>query len=65
MDLTEVTWRTSSYRCSTGCCVEVTITEDGVAVRDTKDRAKPPHVYSLDEWHAFIDGVKAGEFDLP
>lgn len=57
-------WRTSSY-CSVGSCVEVGWQPDGtVALRDTKDRARPPHVYTAREWADFVAGVKAGEFDL-
>jgi hypothetical protein len=36
-----------------------------IAVRDTKDRAKAPHVYTRSEWEAFLVGAKNGEFDLP
>ncbi|NMO57598.1 DUF397 domain-containing protein [Actinoplanes sp. TBRC 11911] len=64
MDLSGAQWRTSSRSGSTGNCVEVAITEDGVAVRDTKDRTKPPHIFTRREWTAFISGVKGGEFDL-
>jgi hypothetical protein len=35
-----------------------------VAVRDTKDRAGPVLIFTNDEWSAFIDGVRRGEFDL-
>lgn len=45
-------------------CVEVAITDEGVAVRDTKDRNKPPHIYTHREWVAFVGGVKDGEFDV-
>ncbi len=64
MDLSRATWRTSSRSGSSGNCVEVAITDDGVAVRDTKDRGKPPHLYTHAEWAAFVGGVKDGEFDL-
>ena len=64
MDLSRATWRTSTRSGSSGNCVEVAITDDGVAVRDTKDRSKPPHLYTHAEWAAFVDGVKDGEFDL-
>jgi hypothetical protein len=47
-----------------GACVEVAITDEGVAVRDTKDRSKAPHIYTHAEWTAFISGVKDGEFGL-
>ena len=46
-------------------CVEVAYHLGKVYVRDTKDRAKTPHVYTRDEWTAFLSGAKRGEFDLP
>ena len=64
MDLTNVEWRTSTRSSGSGQCVEVAITSEGVAVRDTKDRSKPAHVYTRAEWDAFIGGAKDGEFDL-
>ena len=49
-----------------GGCVEAARTATGgMAIRDTKDRTKPAHVYTRDEWQAFVTGAKAGEFDLP
>ena len=49
-----------------GNCVEVAhLPGGGVAVRDSKDRAKAPHVYTRSEWEAFLVGAKNGEFDLP
>jgi hypothetical protein len=65
MDLTKATWRKSTRSGGNGDCVEVAITDEGVAVRDTKDRTKNPHIYTHSEWTAFIAGVKDGEFDLP
>ena len=57
------TFRKSSYSGLT--CVEVGFADDGmVHVRDTKDRTKPAHVYTPDEWDAFVKGVRNGEFDL-
>jgi len=64
MDLTGARWKTSSRSSGSGQCVEVAITDEGVAVRDTKDRGKPPHVFTHAEWAAFVGGVKDGEFDL-
>ena len=55
----------SSYSDS-GMCVEVCLLDDGtVGLRDSKDRSKPPHLFSRGEWSAFVSGVRAGEFDLP
>ena len=54
-------WRRSSF-CSAGNCVEVAPAGAGVAVRDTKS-SSGLLFYTRDEWRAFIDGAKAGEFD--
>jgi hypothetical protein len=61
----ELRWFKSSASAA-GNCVEVAhLPGGGVAVRDTKDRAKTPHVYTRPEWEAFLIGAKNGEFDLP
>jgi hypothetical protein len=55
----------SSYSSADGC-VEVRLLSDAtIGLRDSKDVAKPPHVFTPREWRAFLDGVRAGEFDLP
>jgi hypothetical protein len=62
----EVAFKKATFSAHNGGCVEVARPAAGsVLVRDTKDRSKPAHEYSDAEWQAFIDGVKAGEFDLP
>jgi hypothetical protein len=64
-DLTGLHWFKSSAS-STGGCVEIAhLPEGGVAVRDTKDRAKTAHVFNRHEWECFLIGAKNGEFDLP
>lgn len=45
-------------------CVEVAIRPDVIAVRHTSDPAKTTLEYTPDEWQAFIQGVKEGQFDL-
>jgi Domain of unknown function (DUF397) len=58
-------WFKSSFSAS-GSCVEVAhLPGGGVAVRDSKDRGKTPHVYTRREWQAFLAGAKNGEFDPP
>ncbi|MGW2216306.1 DUF397 domain-containing protein [Nonomuraea sp. NPDC001684] len=49
-----------------GSCVEVMRrADDGVLVRDTKDRGEGPTLaFTRDEWLAFLDGAAKGEFDL-
>jgi hypothetical protein len=44
--------------------VEVAMTDGGIAVRDSKRPDSPVLSYDRDEWIAFVEGVKAGEFDL-
>lgn len=44
-------------------CVYVSISKDNVLVTDISTEA-PILRFSSDEWHAFIKGVKNGEFDL-
>ncbi|MGW2210102.1 DUF397 domain-containing protein [Streptomyces sp. NPDC001781] len=54
----------SSYSVQ-NACVEVAVTADGGrAVRDSKDKTGPIHRYTPEEWGAFVQGVKAGQFDL-
>jgi hypothetical protein len=64
-DTTDAIWITSRS-CNNSACVQVAHVADGmVAVRDSKDTAKAAHIFSSDEWAAFVSGVKAGDFDLP
>ncbi|TWF93710.1 DUF397 domain-containing protein [Saccharopolyspora dendranthemae] len=50
-------WRTSSYTTTTNC-VEVALTPDVVAVRDTKDRHGPVLTFSAAAFSEFLAGVK-------
>ena len=62
MDMATSAWRRSSW-CSTSSCVEVAQVNGAVAVRDSKTADGAVLLYTPEEWHAFIAGVKAGEFD--
>jgi hypothetical protein len=57
-------WRRST-KCSTNSCVEVRdLPEGGKAVRDSKAGLRSPVLrFTAEEWSAFAQGVKAGEFD--
>jgi hypothetical protein len=46
-------------------CVEVAWTDDGIKVRDSKDRFGPALTFSMSEWTTFVAGAKGGEFDRP
>jgi hypothetical protein len=57
-------YRRSSF-CA-GSCVEVAALADGqIALRDGKSPGLPPHIFTADEWDAFVAGVVAGEFHRP
>jgi hypothetical protein len=60
-----LSWFKSSFSGGGGCVEVAHMPEGGVALRDTKDRTRPAHVYTSSEWDAFLRGAKHGEFDLP
>ena len=63
--ISDASWITSRA-CNNSACVQVAHLSGGlVALRDSKDTAKPAHVFDSGEWAAFLTGVKNGEFDLP
>jgi hypothetical protein len=63
VDFTRAQWRTSSYSGANGAsCVEVAFLPGAVAVRDTKDRTRPPQSHSPAAWSAFVADVRAGRF---
>ncbi len=52
-------WIKSSYSNTGANCVELAITSSGeVAVRDSKDPDGGMLTFTVDEWHAFVAGVK-------
>ncbi|MFF5205916.1 DUF397 domain-containing protein [Streptosporangium sp. NPDC000396] len=75
MDLSTLKWRKSSFSGNNGGdCVEVAELETAsqkpahkpdavLALRDSKDPSGPVLFFSDGEWAAFLDGVKASEFD--
>ncbi|MFJ2029626.1 DUF397 domain-containing protein [Streptosporangium sp. NPDC087985] len=78
MDLSDATWFKSSFSGDNGGnCVEVAELKDVtdgpghkaehaelIAVRDSKDPDGPKLFFTPAEWDAFVNGVKASEFDL-
>jgi Domain of unknown function (DUF397) len=62
--LTE-SWRKASASNGSSACVEARLVGDRVLVRSSRYPSGPVVFYSIDEWRAFTEGVRQGEFDLP
>jgi hypothetical protein len=58
-----LSWSKSSF-CNNSSCVEVAVTPEFVAVRDSKNPQHQALVYTTDEWQQFLAGAKNGEFDI-
>jgi hypothetical protein len=57
-------WVKSSLSFSNGACVEVAALPGGrIGVRHSKDPSGPVLRFTPAEWHAFLAGAQAGEFD--
>jgi len=57
-------WVKSSLSFSNSNCVEVADLSDGeIGVRNSRDAAGAVLRFTPGEWHAFIGGVRNGEFD--
>lgn len=57
-------WVKSSFSYSNGNCVEVASLYGGaVGVRDSRDAGGLILRFASREWHAFLGGVRNGEFD--
>lgn len=62
-DLAEARWVKSSKSPYRETCVEVADLGDGaVAIRDSNNTGLTPLRFTADEWTAFRDGVRDGEF---
>jgi hypothetical protein len=64
MAMLDGTYRKSRH--SGANCVEVALLPGGeVGVRNSRDPDGVRHVFTAEEWAAFVLGVEGGEFDLP
>jgi hypothetical protein len=59
----ESLWRKSRLSVGNGACVEVTVAQPGIAVRDSTDQAGPRITYSAIAWRNFGQSVRQGRFD--
>lgn len=60
----DLKWRKAQASVANGRCVEVAMTAHGdVVVRDSKHHEQEMLAFTWQEWKAFIEAVKDGEFD--
>jgi Domain of unknown function (DUF397) len=57
-------WRKSWVCGASPNCVEVALQTQAVVVRDSKDSAGPVLKFTVEEWAAFVAGVRNGQFDV-
>ena len=64
-DLAGAIWSKSSFSTSgNGSCVEVALVPSGFAVGYTMQQGRGPVLlFGTDEWAAFVNAVRAGDFD--
>jgi hypothetical protein len=65
IDLSDAVWHksTRSEQYSDNC-VEVAFVEGAIVVRDSRHPDGPQLIFTPNEWDAFVEGAKDGEFDL-
>ena len=65
IDLSDAVWHRSTRTGAFGDnCVEVAFVGGAIVVRDSKQPEGPRLVFTPQEWDAFVEGAKDGEFDI-
>lgn len=60
--LGKLNWRVA-LRCNGGACIRVAPRGSQIIIGDSKSPNGPVLTYSRDEWLAFVDGIRQGDFD--
>jgi hypothetical protein len=64
LDLSRITWRTSTRSSGNGQCVEIAALGSQIAVRDSKNPHGPVLTVAPAGWQDFIADVKTGAHNL-
>lgn len=56
-------WRKAQASIGNGACLQVAPINGMIAVGDSKNPQGPVLTYTAQEWRAFLNGAKKGEFD--
>jgi hypothetical protein len=63
-ELRDVAWRKSHRSSAQGDCVEAAVLPGGgVALRNSRHPGGPALIFTDAELHAFVEGVRDGDFD--
>jgi hypothetical protein len=55
-------WR-AARSCESGACVGVAQQGGAILIRNTNNPEDPVSRFTVEEWKAFVAGIKLGEFD--
>jgi hypothetical protein len=58
----QLAWRVAR-RCNGGECIQIASMGDHILFGDSKDPSGPVLKYSYEEWKAFAEGIRRGDFD--
>jgi hypothetical protein len=61
--MNDLVWRKSTRTGTTGNCVEVAMTSEVTAVRDSKNPDGGRFAVSAARWRSFLSQLKAGRYD--
>ena len=61
--MTKGIWRKATKSGDNGACVEIRDRGEAIDVRDSKNPTGAVLSFTPDEWSAFLDGARKGEFD--
>jgi hypothetical protein len=65
VNLTHAVWQKSSRSGPySDNCVEIAFVDGAIAMRDSKHPNGPVLLFTPEEWDAFVEGAKDGEFDV-
>jgi Domain of unknown function (DUF397) len=62
-EIVGLSWSKAQFSNINGACVEIASAPGKIAIRDSKDPGGPVLVYTFNEFRAFLDGARNGEFD--
>lgn len=63
VDLLNTPWKKSSYSAANGDCVETSLANGCVGVRDSKNPAQPALWFRPAQWQGFISAIKRDDRD--